>query len=87
MDVVAGGWTLTGIVTFVTGQPIYLTAPNKTGGLLNTPLPNRTCDGRSESLADNIRSNGFLWFDTTCVPVPDVGYFGDSGRTVLNAPA
>jgi hypothetical protein len=86
MDVVAGGWTLTGIITFATGQPVYLTAPNQTGGLLNTTLPNRACDGRSERLADNIRTNGFIWFDAACFTVPDVGYFGNSGRTVLNAP-
>ena len=86
MDVAAGGWTLTGIITFATGQPIYLTAPNQTGGLLDTPLPNRVCDGRSDELADNIRNNGFLWFDSACFTTPGVGYFGDSGRTVLNGP-
>jgi len=86
MDAISGGWTLTGIVTFASGQPLYLTAPNQTGDLLNTPLPNRTCDGRSDKLADNVRNNGFLWFDTACFPVPEVGYFGNSGRTVLNGP-
>jgi hypothetical protein len=43
------------------------------------------CSGRS-NLSGNIRTNGFLWFDTSCFPVPPVGYFGNSGRTVLNAP-
>jgi hypothetical protein len=85
-NAVAGGWTLTTIATFATGQPVYLTAPNQTGGFLATPLPNRTCDGRSSKLSDNIRNNGFLWFDTACFPTPPVGYFGNSGRTVLNGP-
>jgi hypothetical protein len=86
MHSVAGDWTLTTIVTFATGQPLYLTAPNQVGGFLDTPLPNRVCDGRSDRLSANIRNNEFLWFNTACFPVPPVGYFGNSGRTVLNAP-
>ncbi|HET9218088.1 MAG TPA: hypothetical protein VFR18_13975, partial [Terriglobia bacterium] len=37
-------------------------------------------------ISSNIRENGFLWFDTACFPVPPVGYFGNSGPTVINAP-
>jgi hypothetical protein len=85
MDSAVGDWTLTTILTLSTGQPLYLTAPNQVGGFLDTPLPNRVCDGRSDKLSGNIRNNGFLWFDTSCFPVPPVGYFGNSGRTVLNA--
>jgi hypothetical protein len=85
-DLIAGGWTVTSIATFATGQPVYLTGPNQTGAFLTTPLPNRVCDGRSDRLSGSIRNNGFLWFDTACFPVPPVGYFGNSGRTVLNGP-
>jgi hypothetical protein len=85
-DLAAGGWSLTGIATFATGQPIYLTAPNRTGSLVLDQLPNRVCDGRSGSLSGNIRTNGFLWFDPSCFPLAAVGYFGNSGRTVLNGP-
>lgn len=81
-----GGWTLSAITTFATGQPVILTAPNQTGSALITPLPNRSCDGRSDQLSGNIRNNGFLWFDTKCFSVPDVGYFGNSGGTVINGP-
>jgi len=81
-----GGWTLTGIVTLSAGQPVYLTAPNTTGSLYGTPVPNRICNGNSSEFSGNVRSNGFLWFDPSCFPVPRVGYFGDSGRTVLNGP-
>jgi len=86
VDLVAGAWNLTGIAAFATGQPVYLTAPNQTDGLFDTPLPNRVCDGRDSRLSGNIRNNGFLWFDTACFPVPPAGYFGNSGRTVLNGP-
>jgi len=85
-DWVAGGWTVTAIATFATGQPVFLSAPNQAGGYLNTPLPNRVCDGRSDQLSSNIRNNGFLWFDAACFPVPAVSYFGNSGRTVLSGP-
>jgi hypothetical protein len=85
-DLAVGGWSLTGIVTFQTGQPLYLTAPNQTGGLVLDQLPNRICDGRSSNLSSNIRNDGFLWFDTACFPLAPAGYFGNSGRTVLNGP-
>jgi hypothetical protein len=81
-----GGWSLTAITTFSTGQPVNLKAPNQTGSAYITPLPNRVCDGRSGRLEDNIRDNGFLWFDTTCFTIPAVGYFGNSGSTVLRGP-
>lgn len=86
IDWAVGGWTLSGIVTFAAGQPVYLSAPNQTSAALGTPLPNRVCDGRSDALASNLRTNGFLWFDGGCFPVPAVGYFGNSGRTVLDGP-
>jgi hypothetical protein len=85
-DLAAGSWTLIGIATFATGQPVDLTAPNRTISLVNNPLPNRICDGRSSEISGSLRSNGFLWFDTACFPVPAVGYFGNSGRTVINGP-
>ena len=86
VDLAVGGWTVTAITTFATGQPVQLTAPNQTGSPNINPLSNRVCDGRSDRLAGNIRNNGFVWFDPTCFAVPDVGYFGNSGPTVINGP-
>jgi hypothetical protein len=83
---IAGGWSITAITTFATGQPILLTGPNQTNTQFLNHLPNRVCDGRSDSLSGNIRDNGFLWFDPACYPVPPAGYFGDSGATVLDGP-
>jgi hypothetical protein len=85
-DVAAGGWTFTAIATFATGQPVILSAPNQTGSPFINPLPNRVCDGRSGQLSNHIRDNGFLWFDTACFSVPQVGYFGNSGPTVIAGP-
>jgi hypothetical protein len=83
---IAGGWSISAIATFATGQPILLSGPNQTNTLFLNHLPNRVCDGRSDRLAANIRNNDFLWFSPTCFPVPPAGYFGDSGATVLNGP-
>src|SRR5262249_15786415 len=46
-DLALGHWNITAITTFATGNPLYLTAPNRTGGLVFDQLPNRVCDGRS----------------------------------------
>ena len=86
MDAFAGGWSVRAIVTFATGQPVVLRAPNQTGSTLVAHLPNRVCDGRSDHLSENIRNNGFLWFERSCFTVPTVGYFGNSGATVLSGP-
>jgi hypothetical protein len=81
-----GGWSLSAIATFATGQPVILTAPNQTGSAFINPLPNRVCDGRNNRLLNNARKNGMLWFETACFPTPAAGYFGNSGATVLNGP-
>jgi hypothetical protein len=75
LDAVAGGWTLTGITTFATGQPVFLQAPIGAAGLYQTQLPNRVCDGRSEALAGDVRNSGFRWFDTSCFSLAQQGYF------------
>ncbi len=81
-----GGWTMSAIATFATGQPILMGGPNQTNTLYLNHLPNRVCDGRNDQLSGNIRRNGFLWFDPACFPVPPAGYFGNSGATVLYGP-
>jgi hypothetical protein len=80
------GWSLSAIATFATGQPVLLSGPNQTNTLYLNHLPNRVCDGRDSQLSGNIRNNGFLWFNPACFPVPPVGYFGNSGATVLYGP-
>jgi len=85
-DVALGKWTITGIMTVATGQAMLLSGPNQTGSTLLNSLPNRVCDGRKGQLSGNIRNNGLLWFEPGCFPVPAVGFFGDSGPTVLNGP-
>ena len=81
-----GGWTLTGIITFSTGQPVLLTAPTGAAGIYLTQLPNRVCDGRNTARSGSLRHNGFVWFDAQCFPLAPQGYFGTSGRTVISGP-
>ena len=83
---VFGGWSVTTIATFQTGQPVLLSGPNQTSTLFLAHLPNRVCNGNSDQLSDNIRNNGYLWFNPACFPVPPAGYFGNSGATVLGGP-
>jgi hypothetical protein len=85
-NALAGGWSAIAILSLSTGQPIVLRAPNRTGSALVSHLPDRICDGRNDELSGNLRNNGFLWFDTSCFPVPPPGYFGNSGATVLSGP-
>ncbi|HYI92671.1 MAG TPA: hypothetical protein VEX68_03945, partial [Bryobacteraceae bacterium] len=81
-----GAWTVTAITLFSTGQPVNLRGPNQTGSPFITHLPDRICDGRNDQLANDVRNNGLLWFDTTCFRSARVGYFGNSGPTVLTGP-
>lgn len=85
-EAAAGGWLLSAITTFSDGQPVPLTAPNETGSAFINPLPNRVCNGNSSRLANHVRNNGMLWFNTSCFAVPQAGYFGNSGATVLEGP-
>jgi len=67
-NMAAGGWLLSAITTFASGQPVIMTAPNQTGSAFINSLPERVCDGRDPQLSNNIRSNGMVWFDTACFP-------------------
>jgi hypothetical protein len=85
-DLLVGGWSFTGLATFGTGVPIFLVGPNRTGSPNVSHRPNRICDGRDASLAGNLRNNGFLDFNTLCFVIPATGFFGNTGRSVLNGP-
>jgi hypothetical protein len=85
-DALAGGWAVNGIFTLATGSAFSVTAPNRTGSNFTSVRANRSCDGRDDNLSGHIRSNGFVWFDTSCFAAPPAGYFGNSGRGVLFGP-
>jgi hypothetical protein len=86
LDLLAGGWTMTAISAFATGTPVFLSGPATTASLNITHRPNRICDGNTSNLLSNLRSNGFLAFDTNCFVNPPTGYFGNAGRDVIYGP-
>ncbi len=86
LDAVAGGWSVTSIATFSTGSPFDITALNTTGYNNVTHRANRLCDGRSDDLSQNLRSNGLKWFDTSCFASPAIGFYGNASRNVLYGP-
>ncbi len=85
-DLALGGWTVTSIAVFQTGVPFPVTGPNRTGSAFVAHRPNRVCDGADSSLANNLRSNGMRFFNTSCFVIPPTGFFGNSGRLVLHGP-
>jgi hypothetical protein len=83
LDLVAGGWSLTGIATFQTGVPFILSTVNTTGSPLVTHRPNRTCDGSLGSVNPRVDPQ---FLDTSCFSVPAQGFFGTSSRNPLHGP-
>ena len=82
MDVLVGGWQLTGIATFQQGFPFSLGA-NDTFGLL-------TAFSQRPDLVGNPHK-GFTksineWFNTAAFAQPLAGAFGNSGRNILLEP-
>lgn len=86
LDTMVGGWNVTTIATFASGQPVDITAANTTGYNNITHRANRLCDGRSDALQSSLRSNGLRWFDTNCFAAPASGYYGNAGRDIIYAP-
>lgn len=82
---ILGGWQVTGIATLQSGEPFGVTMPNdylNVGGVVDTALPNRVCDGNLPSSQRSLSE----WFDTSCF-VPPLPYtYGNEGRDVLRGP-
>ena len=85
-DLLLGGWNVNGILTFAQGPAFTVTAPNRTGSVFTQVRANRLCNGADSSLSGNLRSNGFVDFNTSCFASPAPGFFGTSGRGVLFGP-
>ena len=85
-DLLLGGWTATTIAVFQTGVPFPVSSPNRTGSAFVAHRPNRICDGADGNLANNLRTNGMRFFNTSCFVTPPTGFFGNSGRLVLHGP-
>jgi hypothetical protein len=83
-DKIVGGWSITWVAYFQTGQyfsPYFSDAdPSNTdtfGG-----YPDRVCNGNLPTGQRDL----YGWFDTGCFVNPPAGRFGDSGANVLEGP-
>lgn len=74
LDALIGGWNIDAIGTFQKGVPFNLSEPNHTNWPADNTRPNRVCNGRNELANKDVRSNGHVWFQTSCF-VPS--YLGD----------
>jgi hypothetical protein len=85
VDAVVGGWQISGITTFQTGNPIALNAANQdesnTGQILGA---------RPDQVGPvhyfKPRSNNLEWFNTDAFQEPAFGTFGDARRGAASGP-
>lgn len=85
-NTLAGGWAADAIVTFSSGNPFTVNAPNNTVDPLTNFRANRLCGGRSGLQNADLRTNGLFWLDSGCFAAPPAGYFGNSGANILTGP-
>lgn len=81
LDLIAGGWSLNGIATLRTGEPMNVQARNNLLNTGTTNWANKTCD--SVGTPKQVEQ----WFDTACFADPTDPYvFGNAGTGVLRGP-
>ena len=68
------------------GTPVDVISPNTTSSTNTRQRANRTCNGNDSSISQDVRNNGFLYFNTSCFSTAATGYFGNSGRGVIYNP-
>ncbi len=80
LNLLAGGWSLSGQATFLTGFPIALTSSGDAGLFTAVLRPNNV--GRSARLEGPVHSRLQRYFDTSAFLVPDPFSLGNTGRTL-----
>jgi hypothetical protein len=83
IDLVAGGWQITGIYRYATGLPVSVTATNTAdSGSIGTFMAQKVCDPTH----DFTRSKS-EWFNTSCFVQPGSGQYGIGGRNSVRQPS
>src|SRR5579872_2203836 len=82
LDMLAGGWQLTSIVTAQDGPPGSLSTAASTSNTGTGQYPDRICDGNLPTSQRTIHK----WFDTSCFAAPAIYTFGNAGRNIIIAP-
>ncbi len=80
-DLIAGGWQVTGIYTFVSGTPLTFTAPGATLGNGFNTRPNIVGEIRSANPGVN------AWFNPAAFAAPARFAYGGSGIGLIDGPA
>lgn len=82
VDLVAGGWQVTGIYRYATGLPVSVTATNTADtSSIGTFMAQKVCDpnqGFTRSVAE--------WFNAACFVQPGNGQYGIGGRNSVRQP-
>ena len=83
VDLIAGGWQVTGITTFQKGFPFSVLAADKLGLLTSfTQRANQVGQAYPSGFQKSINE----WFNTAAFTQPLAGQFGSSGRNILRQP-
>ena len=77
-----GGWQLSGVTVYNSGQPLTVTASGDAANVGLGTRPNRICDG---NLSSGRTQDG--WFDASCFVRPEQFTFGNSGRNIILGPS
>ena len=77
---ILGGWQLSGVYSFVSGQPLRIMAPGATLGNGRDSRANLVGDPRSTG------GTADMWFNTAAFAVPGPMLFGNSGIGILDSP-
>jgi hypothetical protein len=75
------GWAVSGISTFSTGSPQWITNRDLSGTGLTPALPDGVCDGMQNSPRTR-----FQWFNTKCFVDPPFGRYGNSTLGSITIP-
>jgi hypothetical protein len=82
-DVLLGGWSLGGIITFSSGFPFSPLWPDDSSRTYSEfPRPDRIRDANLPTDQRTVQR----WFDTDAFTEPELFTFGDSGRNVIDGP-
>ena len=80
LDLIVGGWTVSGQVTLVKGFPVWLASTGNSGVFSSRLRPNST--GVSAKLEGDVQSRLSQYFDISRFTVPAAFTFGNVGRTL-----
>ncbi|MGC1725955.1 MAG: carboxypeptidase regulatory-like domain-containing protein [Candidatus Acidiferrales bacterium] len=86
LNVIAGGWEVTGIEKITSGFPVFIIDSNNVSGVgfdnggNDFSRPNQTCNPRLSHPTLN------EWFNTSCFSTPVAGELGNAGRAPATGP-